>query len=176
MAEAGWRRPWNKPWLNLPLLCQQEPIQFSQICKARNLLTSPTKAMTSPSTRKKKGFPKKETNLKADRQVTERDHSSLRRALLRLLFNLTSVDGKSTEDPRNFTKAPRVITLIRNSSGSFKVWDFNSATKEPFPESRVVQVESPELKKLFNNCFGRVRLLLHPSLYRTIKLIFPYKR
>lgn len=94
LTEAGWRMPWNKPWLNLPLLRQQELIQLSQICKARNLLTSSTKAPISPSTRKKNGFPKKETNLKADRQAIERDHSSLRRALLRPLFNLTSVDGK----------------------------------------------------------------------------------
>lgn len=46
-----------------------------------------------------------------------------RKALLRLLSKCTSVDSKSTEDPRNFTNAPEVITPIKKTSGNLKVYD-----------------------------------------------------
>lgn len=42
------------------------------------------------------------------------DLSSQRRAFLRLLLKLDSVDGKLREGHRNFPEAPRVITLIIN--------------------------------------------------------------
>lgn len=53
-----------------------------------------------------------------------------------LTFLGSSVDGKSTESPRNFPKAPRKITLIRNT-GRLKAWDLIVAAKESFPEPEV---------------------------------------
>lgn len=79
----------------------------------------------------------------------------------------------SPEDPKNFLKAPEVIILIRNTGGKFKVWDPLVGAKNAFPKIRMAQIESPELKKLSAYCVGKVSVLLHTSLYRVLKLMFP---
>lgn len=45
--------------------------------------------------------------------------------------------------------------------------------KDSFPKLMIAQIESLELKKLAQLCAGRVPVLLHPSLYRALKLTFP---
>lgn len=69
-----------------------------------------------------KTVPERKKLCAIDRQALERDPSSQKKVLLRPLFKCTSVDGKSTEDIRNF---------------------------------KMVQLESPELKKMSNLCPGR---------------------
>lgn len=64
------------------------------------------------------------------------------------LFKCTSVDGKTTEDPHNFSNAPGVITLIRNMGGGLKVWEHLDAARSAFEEIQMVQFESPELSKM----------------------------
>lgn len=59
---------------------------------------------------------------------------------MRSLLKLAAVDGKSTEDSRNFPGALEVIKLIRNSSGKLKVWDFVTTVKDTFPKIRIAQV------------------------------------
>lgn len=53
----------------------------------------------------------------------KRDFSLQRKAFLRPSSKLNSVD-ESTGEPNKFLKSPRVITLIRNSSGRLKVWKY----------------------------------------------------
>lgn len=56
--------------------------------------------------------------------------------------------------------------------GRLKVWDFIAATKKTFSKITIMQVESPELKKMFKLCAGRVQIFLYSLLYRTLKLTF----
>lgn len=49
---------------------------------------------------------------KVDRRDLEKDFSTQKRALLGLLFQ---IDGKSLEDPCNFSKVPGVITRVRDA-------------------------------------------------------------
>lgn len=92
--------------------------------------------------RKKKTVPKGEKLCVIDRQAFERELSSQRRALL---FKCTIVHRKSTEDPRNFPKTSGVLTLIRNTGG--KAWEYLAEAKSASPNIRMVQLETPELKK-----------------------------
>lgn len=96
-----------------------------------------------------------------DKRALERDLSLQRKALFRPLFKCTSVDGKSTDDPRNLPDVPGVIMLIR---GKLKVWDHLAGC----PKYRLLN-----LKKLARLCAERVPVLLHRSLYRALKLTFP---
>lgn len=45
--------------------------------------------------------------------------------------------------------------------------------KNAFPKIRMAQIESPELKKISAYCVGKISVLLHSSLYRVLKLMFP---
>lgn len=60
----------------------------------------------------------------------------------------TSVNFSTKEDPRNFSKAPGVITVIEKSHGKMRIWNFIAATKESFPELEMAHVVSPGLGKL----------------------------
>lgn len=48
-----------------------------------------------------------------DRKELEKVMPAHKKALLGSLFKLSSVDGKSVEDPRNFSRVPGVITCVR---------------------------------------------------------------
>lgn len=79
-----------------------------------------------------------------------------RKALLSSLFKLTSVDFSSTEDPRNFPRAAEAITLIRNIGGNLIVWDHLAGAKDSFPQIKMDQIGSPDLKKMAQMCSGMV--------------------
>lgn len=42
-----------------------------------------------------------------------------------------------------------------------------------FPNLRMAKIVSPPLKKMSKMCGGKVPILLHPSLYKALKFIFP---
>lgn len=88
-----------------------------------------------------------------------------------ILFKHMSVGWKSTDETSNFSDALRVITVIRTSGG--RVWDSFSVAKESLPELKMVLLGSPDLRKMSNNCSGRSLVLLHTSLYTTLKLTLP---
>lgn len=67
-----------------------------------------------------------------DRQELERDLFSQRETLLKPLFKLTSIDGKSTGDPMNIGMALGVITMVRIAGT--KAWHFIAEAKDSFPE------------------------------------------
>lgn len=90
---------------------------------------------------------------------------------MRLLFKCTSLNGKSTENPRNNPKVPGVITLVWNTGR--KVLDYILEAKNAFQDIRMIQLASPEPKKMSNFYSGRFPVLLHPFLYGAIKLTFP---
>lgn len=50
------------------------------------------------------------------------------------LFKITSFDRKSLEDPRNFCKAPDVISYIRDTGNYLKIWTHLFEADDAFPE------------------------------------------
>lgn len=72
---------------------------------------------------------------------------------------MTTVDGNSVEDTRNFPKAPGVITFVRNRAGRgggyLDLWYHLFEAKDMFPEIRVFELGLPKLKKnLLNSSQG----------------------
>ena len=87
---------------------------------------------------------------------------------LRVLLNFKTVNGKSIEDPRNFPKA-KVLTVIRKGRGSEAAIEMiNEAVRTFGPIAALVEKE-----RFLKNLIGRSPYLLHPSLYRALKLTFP---
>lgn len=68
-----------------------------------------------------------------------------------LLFKFldSSVEGKLTEDPRNFSQAPAVI--IKNVGGKLNVSNFLDTAQKVFPAIKMAQVESEDFKNCHNN-------------------------
>lgn len=52
------------------------------------------------------------------------------------------------------------------------MWDQLSEAKDAFPTVRMVEMGTEDLKKLEKSCFGRVPVILHPVLYRAVRLIY----
>lgn len=52
------------------------------------------------------------------------------------------------------------------------MWDHLAEAKDAYPKIRMIQIKSPDLKKMLQLCSGRVLLLFHSSLYRVLNLTF----
>ena len=79
------------------------------------------------------------------------------------------------EDPRNFPNARLVMSLIR-TTGRVRAWDLIDYAKKAFPDIAMVDMGSADdkiLKNVRNKVSGRLPIYLHPSLYRSLKLIYP---
>lgn len=74
------------------------------------------------------------------------------------------------EDTRNFPKAPSVSTLIRNMRGNLKVLDYLAEARDTFSNIKMTELGSPELIKMSQMYAERVQVILHPCLYKTLKL------
>lgn len=71
----------------------------------------------------KKKFHMGEKSCEVDGISLERHLSSQRKTLLKPLLKVSTVDGRSVEDPRNLPKAYGLITWIWNSGRDLKLWD-----------------------------------------------------
>ena len=49
-----------------------------------------------------------------------------------------------------------------------KLWHFLAEATQA--DMRLVELEYPSLKKILNNCAGRVLIYVHPSFYNSLKL------
>lgn len=78
----------------------------------------------------------------------EKNLSTQKKALLGLLSKMTTVDGKSMEDPRTFSKIPGIITSIRDTGwgGNLKVWNQLFEAKDLVPEIQMFELGSSDLK------------------------------
>lgn len=98
-------------------------------------ITTPTPLSTSSPThssrekKRKKYFPGPENICKVNRAELE-ELSNEKKSLLGALFKLSSIDGKSVEDPRNFPQAPAVNTFVRDKSAS-KYWFTSTKLEMP---------------------------------------------
>lgn len=52
------------------------------------------------------------------------------------------------------------------------MWDHLSEATDPFLVVRMVEMGTPDLRKLQKFCVGRVPVILHPALYRALKLTY----
>ena len=85
---------------------------------------------------------------------------------LRVLHNFKEVNGRNVEEPKNFPDA-WITTVIWKGRGVMKI--LGEANEALGPISY--------LKVDINSCkglVGRVPIFLHPSLYRALKLTYPW--
>ena len=87
---------------------------------------------------------------------------------LRVLHNFKEVNGHNVEDPKNFPKA-WVTTVIRKGRGSEGVMKMLGEANEALDPISFFKDDLSSCKGLV----GRVPVVLHPSLYRALKLTFP---
>lgn len=165
---------------SLPSSHTRTPSPSPSTSSPSSLNTPPHTSTSSPphpsrekKKKKKKLFEGPESICHVDKEVYKNGLTKQRKALSGLLFQMNEVDGKSTEDPRNFPKAPGVITCVRDTGAYLRVWSHLFEAKEAFPNIRMFDMEDPSIRRLRQFCAGRVPVLIHPSLYRAIKLIYP---
>ena len=67
-----------------------------------------------------------------------------------------------------------VTTFVRSAGNRTKgVWKFLCTICQTDTGIKLVELEHSSLKKCIPFCSGRVSILVHPSLYRSLKLRFP---
>lgn len=77
------------------------------------------------------------------------------------------------EDPHNFPKAKRVLTVIRSGVAGKQIWAMMAEANETFGSfPPMACFEDEVVKKLHQYCSGRFPVFVHPSLYRALKLTF----
>ena len=95
---------------------------------------------------------------------------------LRYLLSAKHINDQNIEDPRNFPKAQRVLTVIRLGTGTRQPWAMVEEALKSFKNIMppLAIIENDLLNKLKQFCSGRAPVLVHPSLYRALKLTFPW--
>ena len=96
------------------------------------------------------------------------------RKALKPLFSLEKVKNMNVSNPANFRSAAMVTTFVRSAGDRTKgVWKFLSTVCQTDTGIKLAELEHSSLKKCLTYCSGRVPILVHPSLYRALKLKFP---
>ena len=96
------------------------------------------------------------------------------RKSLKPLLNLEKVNGKKVCNLSNFRGAPMMTTFICSAGDRSKgVWKFLDMVCQTDTGVELTELEHPSLKRCLPYCTGRVPILVHPSLYRSLKVRFP---
>ena len=96
------------------------------------------------------------------------------RKALKPLLSLEKIKNLSVSNPVNFRSAAMVTTFVRSAGDRTKgVWKFLSTVCQTDTGIKLAELEHSSLKKCLTYCSGRVPILVHPSLYRALKLKFP---
>ena len=96
------------------------------------------------------------------------------RKALKPLLSLEKIKGLNVSNPANFRSAAMVTTFVRSAGDRTKgVWKFLSTVCQTDTGIKLAELEHSSLKKCIPFCSGRVPILVHPSLYRSLKLRFP---
>ena len=88
---------------------------------------------------------------------------------LRVLHNFKEVNGRNVEDPKNFPDC-WITTVIRKGRGLEGVMKMLGEANEALGPISFLKDDLSSCKGLV----GRVPVVLHPSLYRALKLTFPW--
>ena len=96
------------------------------------------------------------------------------RKALKPLLSLEKIKNLKVSNPANFRSAAMVTTFVRSAGDRTKgVWKFLSTVCQTDTGIKLAELEHSSLKKCISFCSGRVPILVHPSLYRSLKLKFP---
>ena len=96
------------------------------------------------------------------------------RKALKPLLSLDKIKNLNVSNPANFRSAAMVTTFVRSAGDRTKgVWKFLSMVCQTDTGIKLAELEHSSLKKCIPFCSGRVPILVHPSLYRSLKLRFP---
>ena len=96
------------------------------------------------------------------------------RKALKPLLSLEKIQNLNVSNPVNFRSAAMVTTFVRSAGDRTKgVWKFLSTVCQTDTGIKLAELEHSSLKKCIPFCSGRVPILVHPSLYRSLKLRFP---
>ena len=96
------------------------------------------------------------------------------RKALKPLASLEKINDLKISNPVNFRSAAMVTTFVRSAGDRTKgVWKFLSTVCQTDTAIKLAELEHSSLKKCITYCSGRVPILVHPSLYRALKLKFP---
>ena len=87
---------------------------------------------------------------------------------LRVLHNFKEVNGRNVDDPKNFRNS-WVTTVIRKGRESEGVMKMLGEANEALGPISLLKDDLTSCKGLV----GRVPVVLHPSLYRALKLTYP---
>ena len=107
---------------------------------------------------------------RVDEGVLDRHHKVQPQLIkdLRVLHNFKEVNGKDVEDPRSFPDA-WITSVIRKGRGSERAMRMLAEANEALGPISFIKDDELSCKGLI----GRVPVVLHPSLYRAVKLTFP---
>ena len=93
---------------------------------------------------------------------------------LKPLLSLEKIKSLNVSNPANFRSAAMVTTFVRSAGDRTKgVWKFLSTVCQTDTGIKLAELEHSSLKKCIPFCSGRVPILVHPPLYRSLKLRFP---
>ncbi len=96
------------------------------------------------------------------------------RKALKPLARLEKINDLKVSNPVNFRSAAMVTTFVRSAGDRTKgVWQFLNTVCQTDTGIKLAELEHSSLKKCLTYCSGRVPILVHPSLYRALKLKFP---
>ena len=96
------------------------------------------------------------------------------RKALKPLASLEKIHNLKVSNPANFRSAAMVTTFVRSAGDRTKgVWKYLSTVCQTDTGIKLAELEHSSLKKCITYCSGRVPILVHPSLYRALKLKFP---
>ena len=94
------------------------------------------------------------------------------RKALKPLLSFEKVNNANVSNPSNFRSAAMVTTFVRSAGDRTKgVWKFLSTVCQTV--MKLAELEHSSVKKCIPYGSGRVPILVHPSLYRSLKLRFP---
>ena len=96
------------------------------------------------------------------------------RKALKPLLSLEKINDLNITNPSNFRSAAMVTTFVRSAGDRTRgVWKYLSTVCQTDTGIKLAELEHSSLKKCIPFCSGRVPILVHPSLYRSLKLRFP---
>ena len=96
------------------------------------------------------------------------------RKALKPLLSFEKVNNVNISNPSNFRSAAMVNTFVRLAGDRTRgVWKFLSTVCQTDTGMKLAELEHSSVKSCISYCSGRVPILVHPSLYRSIKLQFP---
>ena len=96
------------------------------------------------------------------------------RKLLKPLLDQEKVQKKKISNPLKFNSAAMVTTFIRAAGDRTKgVWQFLDTVRQTDAGVKLAELEHSSLRRCLPFCAGRVPILVHPSLYRSLKVRYP---